>query len=238
MSNKRLVKRSVMVAAMIGVMVLSFVLVTGTSEAQGPGNGGKGPGANGQGQGMNNQPATGCDTGDCDQIGTPGMMSQQNGYGMYGQNSDQGRGLYGLGMDLPPAVSGDLPDDVVDAITAGLLDEYNAYNIYQAVIDQFGAVRPFTSIQRAEAQHSASLEFIFERYGIPLPEAVELDPVPQFDSLADACAAGAAAEIANFSLYDEWLDTVQDYPDITQVFTSLRDASEYMHLPAFERCAG
>ena len=30
---------------------------------------------------------------------------------------------------------------------------------------------------------------------------------------------------------------VQDYPDMVQVFTSLRDASEFQHLPAFENCA-
>jgi hypothetical protein len=118
------------------------------------------------------------------------------------------------------------------------MDEYHAYAVYQAVIDQFGAVAPFVNIQVAETQHIAALERMFDRYDIPVPEPPTLEDAPQFDSLTDACATGAAAEIANFELYDQWLETVQNYPDLVQVFTALRNASEYSHLPAFERCAG
>ena len=57
-------------------------------------------------------------------------------------------------------------------------------------------------------------------------------------SLAEACAIGAEAEIANFGLYDQWIATVSDYPDLVQVFTALRNASEFSHLPAFQACAG
>jgi hypothetical protein len=140
--------------------------------------------------------------------------------------------------NLPPAVAGDVLADVVEALNAGLADEHNAYNIYQAVIDQFGAGRPFTNIQRAEAQHIAALELLFERYGLTIPEIAPLAEVPTFGTLADACAAAVTAETANFALYDSWIETVQDYPDMVQVFTSLRNASQNQHLPAFERCAG
>ncbi len=34
------------------------------------------------------------------------------------------------------------------------------------------------------------------------------------------------------------LVTLADYPDMVQVVTSLRNASEFQHLPAFEQCAG
>jgi hypothetical protein len=127
---------------------------------------------------------------------------------------------------------------VIDALTAGLMDEHNAYNTYQAIIDQFGAVRPFVNIQTAEAHHIAALEFLFERYALDIPEIALLTDAPQFDSFAEACAAGVAAETANLELYNTWIDTVQAYPDIVQIFTSLRDASEFQHLPALERCAG
>jgi hypothetical protein len=30
---------------------------------------------------------------------------------------------------------------------------------------------------------------------------------------------------------------VTEYPDITGVLQALRDASEYQHLPAFQKCA-
>ena len=78
---------------------------------------------------------------------------------------------------------------------------------------------------------------MFERYGLPVPAAVAVD-APSFATVQEACAAGAAAEIANLNLYDQWMLTVQDYPDMVQVFTALRDASEFSHLPAFENCAG
>lgn len=83
----------------------------------------------------------------------------------------------------------------------------------------------------------AALETIFARYdlAVPAPSATE---TPVFASVQEACAAGAAAEIANLDLYDQWMATVQDYPDIVQVFAALRDASAYSHLPAFENCAG
>ncbi|MBI5959154.1 MAG: DUF2202 domain-containing protein, partial [Chloroflexi bacterium] len=134
--------------------------------------------------------------------------------------------------DLP------LTPEVTEALLAGWQDEYNAYNTYQAIIDQFGAVRPFTAIQAAEAQHISELEFLFERYAIAIPEPQTLSAVPQFATLADACAAGAEAEIANFGLYDQWITTAENYPDIAWVFNALRDASEFRHLPVFERCAG
>jgi len=141
------------------------------------------------------------------------------------------------GVNLPAPVDGPVPDEVVALITAGIEDEWHAYAVYAAVIEQFGAVRPFTNIQRAEAQHAAAWATIFERYDLPLPEQPVYD-IPAFASLADACAAAADAEIANMDLYDEMLTTLADYPDMLQVATALRAASADKHLPAFERCAG
>ncbi|MCA9916140.1 MAG: DUF2202 domain-containing protein, partial [Anaerolineae bacterium] len=92
-------------------------------------------------------------------------------------------------------------------------------------------------ILQAEAQHEAAWEFLFDRYGLTLPEAPEFD-IPAFASLQDACAAAAAAEIANFDLYDQQLEAFADYPDIYQIVLALRNASEFNHLPAFENCAG
>ncbi|MCC7450957.1 MAG: hypothetical protein IT324_26310 [Anaerolineae bacterium] len=142
------------------------------------------------------------------------------------------------GTGLPAAAAGPLPDAVVTAIKAGLMDEYHAYNVYQAVIDQFGKVRPFTNIQRAEAQHINAWKVIFNRYGVTIPAAPTLNPVPKFTTLTKACQAAIDAETANFKLYDEMLNTASAYPDIVQVITRLRDASQYNHLPAFSRCAG
>lgn len=219
MLNNRLVKFGIFALIIVGAVVVTFVLVNDNASAQGPS--GRGQGRNGQGQ----QPLTGQ------------TLTQQAWRGT-GQNGASGLYQNNLLADLPDAVPGDVPADVVAALTAGLADEHHAYDTYQAVIDQFGAVRPFTSIQQAEANHIAALAYLFERYGLELPAIEPLTEAPQFDTLADACAAGAAAEIANFGLYDQWIATVQDYPDMVQVFTVLRDASEFQHLPALERCAG
>ena len=161
-----------------------------------------------------------------------------------GPNAGFGPDYYGTGIQpvpgtaLPAAADGALSDAAVAALMAGIQDEYHAYAVYQAVIDQFGPVAPFTRIQAAEAQHIAALEVLFNRYGIAVPDPLPLEDLPQFNSIADACALGAQAEVANFELYDSWIAQSRDYPDLVQVFTSLRNASESNHLPAFEQCAG
>lgn len=218
--SKRIFKISVLAIALVSIIAIGVASVS----AQGPGgnNNGRG-GGNGSGVGT----GTGTPVGTGGQYGNRGANGMQNGTGV---------GI--IGTDLPAAVPGDVPQDVIDAMTAGILDEYHAYAVYQAVIDQFGAVRPFVNIQRAEAQHIAAWEFIFTRYGIELPEVPELAALPEFATVADACQLGADAEVANFDLYDQMLVTLADYPDMLQVVTALRDASEFGHLPAFERCAG
>ena len=139
-----------------------------------------------------------------------------------------------------PALStipaGDLSQSEADALLMALEDEYKAWAVYDQVIDDFGAVRPFTSIQKAEESHIAALVTLFERYDLEVPENEWPGAVPSFDTLADACAAGVQAEIDNAALYDELFSMV-DNADIIQVFTSLQRASETRHLPAFERCA-
>jgi hypothetical protein len=104
------------------------------------------------------------------------------------------------------------------------------------VIADFGAVRPFTSIQKAEENHIAALVTLFDRYGLEVPVNEWPGSIPSFDTLAEACEAGVQAEIDNAALYDQLFDMV-DNPDIVQVLTSLQQASQTKHLPAFERCA-
>lgn len=136
-------------------------------------------------------------------------------------------------VDLP---AGELDDSEVEALFMALDDEYKAWSVYDQVIADFGAVRPFTSIQKAEENHIAALVTLFERYGLEVPANTWPGNVPTFETLADACAAGVQAEIDNAALYDQLFSMV-DNPDIVRVFTALQQASETKHLPAFERCA-
>ena len=162
-------------------------------------------------------------------------------HGNHGTGYGHGHGAHDRGDKtgcdaLPPATPGELPSDVVDALVDAMHDEQHAYAVYAMVMDQFGTVAPFDRIQAAEVQHMAALEVLFDRYDIAVPEAPTFDPLV-VDSVAEACAVGVEAEIANAEMYVDLFEAVQDYPDIMAVFTRLRDASWDNHLPAFEHCA-
>jgi hypothetical protein len=130
-----------------------------------------------------------------------------------------------------------LNDDVAIALNKALQDEYKAKANYEAVLEKFGPVRPFSMIIRAEEQHISSLKSIYDKYGIPVPEE-DVTNIVLPESLNEVCQMGVQAEIENAELYkNELLPLVSEYADIKLVFTNLMDASQYKHLPAFQRCA-
>ncbi|WP_216644144.1 hypothetical protein [Thioclava sp. JE_KL1] len=129
------------------------------------------------------------------------------------------------------------------AVLAALDDEYHAQATYRAIMERFGAVRPFSNIERAEISHAAALIGVLRQNGLPVPAnpylsgAKPLAPVP--GTLAEACALGVQAEMANSGLYDgRLLPAVAGNGQLTQILTRLRDASQNKHLPAFQRCGG
>jgi len=130
-----------------------------------------------------------------------------------------------------------LPEEIEQSLLKGLDDEYKAYATYQAIMDTYGNIRPFVMIARAEQQHIVSLQGLFEKYGIQIPENPYTGNVEVPGSIQSACALGVTAEIENVALYKEKLiPLVTNYPDISRVYTNLMNASEQKHLPAFERC--
>ncbi len=136
------------------------------------------------------------------------------------------------------AQSGVMTDEIAAAMTAGWLDEVHAQSAYAQLIEQFGEVVPFVMLQRAEAQHQAAWERQFERFGLAMPEVTAAPSLPEYASVAEACAAAVAIEQDNIGLYDDMLATFEGYPSLTQVATALRAASLEHHLPALEACAG
>lgn len=128
-----------------------------------------------------------------------------------------------------------LSDEEAAALQRAVLEEYGALNLYNAVIDQFGAVIPFAQIVRAEQMHVNTLVRQADKYGIEVPANPGLSTPVSFATLADACQAGVDAEIADAALYDQ-LMAVTDNADLIRVYTSLQSASLNMHLPAFEAC--
>lgn len=142
----------------------------------------------------------------------------------------------GSGSGSGQLVAGDdLTAEQEAALIEFWLDEHKALATYQAIMAQFGDVAPFVSIANAEQNHIAALEQVFARYDVAIPAVPTFD-VPAFETLEDACAAAAQAEIDNAALYDEYL-ALFTQPDILRVANNLKSASLNNHLPAFEACA-
>lgn len=219
-------KKLIVLLAVIAVLVISVNVVG----AQGNGN------RNG-GCGLQQTNCPNAPQGNSGRMGMGNTQTNPNGRGRGRMGQGAGPSNMNTFANLPSASAAELPQDVINLMISGWTDEQHAYAVYQAVIDQFGDVRPFTNIQRAEAQHIAAWEFLFARYGIPVPEIPTFE-VPTLANLTDACQLGAQAEVANFDLYNTMLTIFDPYPDIHQVAQNLRNASEFNHLPAFQQCSG
>jgi rubrerythrin len=127
-------------------------------------------------------------------------------------------------------------DSVQRALTLALLDEYNARDSYQGVIDRFGPVQPFGNILAAEERHISALVRHFHVLGLTIPQPdKKLRAAPT--SLRDACRAAAEGERESVALYTRLLPMVTGQPEIESTFRNLQAASRDRHLPAFERCA-
>lgn len=128
-------------------------------------------------------------------------------------------------------------DAVLEAMEAGIQDEFRAELIYEGVLADFGPVRPFSNIVNAEVKHSDAIALLFTARGLPVPagrwSAAE---IPAFSSLTEACRAGVVAEIENAEIYDRYL-ALPLPDDVRMVFENNRAASLEKHLPAFERCS-
>ncbi|MFN4128989.1 MAG: ferritin-like domain-containing protein [Paracoccaceae bacterium] len=124
----------------------------------------------------------------------------------------------------------------VEALEATLDDEYKSYETYAQVLRDFGDVRPFSNIVKAESRHFTALLALFETYGLAPPPNRWAGHAPRFNSLHAACFAAVQGEIDNVHLYDRALMTTRR-PDILATWQALRSASLDRHLPAFRRCA-
>jgi len=114
--------------------------------------------------------------------------------------------------------------------------EYAAAASYQAVIDKFGDVEPYLSIQAAEERHSDALIRQLGRLGVDVPDNPYLGTITAPQDLATAAAAWAEGEVANIAMYDLLLTETTD-PALVNVLKNLRSASLESHLPAFKAAA-
>ncbi len=123
----------------------------------------------------------------------------------------------------------------IQALSEALDDEYKARATYRKVIERFGPVRPFVNIVEAEERHVAALLAQFSSLRGTPPDDTWAARVRAPDSLEQACANAAQAEIENDALYARLLNQVVD-PQARLVMLRLQYASRNHHLPAFQRC--
>jgi hypothetical protein len=121
------------------------------------------------------------------------------------------------------------------AMVEAINDEYQARAFYNAVLEKFGNVRPFSNIVHSENRHVQLWNTLFTQYGLPIPEDTFAGNVEAPDTLNAACQMGVEAEIANVKMYDNFLSFIKE-PDLRAAFTQLRHVSQNNHLRAFERC--
>ena len=121
---------------------------------------------------------------------------------------------------------------VADMLTYALQDEYLAHAEYEQIIADFGSVRPFTNIIKAEQTHIDSLLPLFAAYDLTAPADDGAAHTLAVSSLTEAYQAGVGAEVNNIAMYETFL--AEDLPDdVRTVFESLMRASEN-HLRAFQ----
>ena len=131
-------------------------------------------------------------------------------------------------------------DPTVVALWEALMSpvgEYAASASYAAVLDKFGAVEPYASIQAAEERHIAALTRRLTALGVAVPPNPYADTAVAPADLTTAATAWADGEVANVAMYDRLLTQVSGDAQATRVFTNLRRASLEMHLPAFRAAA-
>ncbi len=121
-----------------------------------------------------------------------------------------------------------------EALTYAIQDEYLAQARYDAIIKEFGEIRPFSQIKIAEQRHITALLPLFTRYNITVPEnnASQYTATPK--TLKEAFEAGVQGEVDNIAMYEK-LAALSELPqDVRTVMTRLGDASKN-HLAAFKK---
>ena len=143
--------------------------------------------------------------------------------------------------DVLDTFSDSAPEEGTDAYLAwfalmGPDGEYAAAALYQAVIDEYGAVEPYVSIKKGEERHIDALTRQLERRGFDVPENPYLSVVSAPADLQSAAEAWAEGEIANVEMYDDLIAQTDD-ESLLRVLENLRRASLESHLPLFELAA-
>lgn len=116
-------------------------------------------------------------------------------------------------------------------LTYAIQDEYLARAEYEAIMKEYGNIRPFTNIISAEERHIEWVGELFDAYDYSPPKDTAADHVVLPQDLKSSLETGVQAEIDNIAMYASFLE--KDLPDdVRDLFERLKRASEN-HLRAF-----
>ncbi len=119
-----------------------------------------------------------------------------------------------------------------EMLTYALQDEYLAHSEYDRIIEEYGTIRPFSNIIRAEETHISLLLPLFKTYGYSAPADTASEHAVMPKDLKTAFEIGVQAEIDNIAMYESFLG--RNIPDnVRDVFQRLKATSEN-HLRAFQ----
>lgn len=149
----------------------------------------------------------------------------------------QGISVDDLGIDISQGA----PAPGTDAAIAwealmSVEGEYAAAASYQAVIDTYGNVEPYTTILEAELRHVNALVNQLQRMGVAVPANPYLGKLVAPASLTDAALAWAEGEVHNVAMYDSLISQSSD-SRLSRVLGNLRRVSLEVHLPLFEKAS-
>ncbi|MCK9169951.1 MAG: DUF2202 domain-containing protein [Treponema sp.] len=150
-------------------------------------------------------------------------------------------GLFSENSPVPygnKAAAQDTELNIEDMLLYSLEDEYMAHAEYTAILAEFGTVKPFDSILKAEETHIAAVKRACGTHDIAVPpdQGAAYAVVPS--DLKEALKTGVQAELDNIAMYERFLSDDKlagaDTSDISRLFRSLKRASEN-HLQAFRK---
>lgn len=231
-------RRSIAVTGLITAGLTALALAAGPALAQGGSTNGPGN------WGTTGCPFAGSSTGiNGTAQGYGGMMG--NGGGMMGNGSVSGYGAGAGMMGGTLAPMGTLTSAQQAVLVSMSQEEKLAHDVYVALAAKFPADYQFARIARSESMHQAALRALLVRYGITDVTAglangqfatdrfqnLYRDLLGQATTPANALDVGIAVEKLDIADLTAALNGLTA-PDVTQVYTTLRNASEH-HLAAF-----
>lgn len=136
----------------------------------------------------------------------------------------------------PPSVDTNAEKAAWEALMSPV-GEYAAYATYDAIVQKYGQVEPYSTILRSEQMHINALTRQLQRYGLSVPANPYQGKITLPGDLKSIANAEAQTEIDNADLYTRLMAQAGGDAQLQRVFTNLQSASRDVHLVLFKKAA-